>query len=121
MNLLFQLYRISNNNVKSLIKEYVLQKQFIEVDENKAYFMNLLMLNLSLQLLQIFKISDELIYKVEEYLKKYPSNTFDWHFYQIQKQLNFLLKEDKRFKSCKEMIDGIIEKRQHDFFMPSHL
>ncbi len=121
MNLLFQLYRISNNNVKSLIKEYVLQKQFINVDDNKSYFLNFLMLNLSLQLLQIFKISDELIYKVEEYLKKYPSNTFDWHFYQIQKQLNFLLKEDKRFKSCKNLIDTIIEKRQHDFFIPSHL
>ena len=83
--------------------------------------MNLLMLNLSLQLLQILKIPDELIYKFEEYLKKYPLNSFNGHFYQIQKQLNFLLKDDKRFNSCKELIDGIIENRQHDFFMPSHL
>ena len=121
MNLLFQLYRIANDTVKSLIKEYVVQKQFIEFDNNNANYINLFMLNLSLQLLQIIEIPNQLISDFEQFLETYPKNTFDWHFYQIQKQLSFLIKDDRRFQSCKTLIDKIIDNKKHDFLIPSQL
>lgn len=121
INLLFQLYRIADNTVKSLIKEYVVQKQFIDFDNNNANFINLFMLNLSLQLLQIVQISDQLISDFEHFLETYSKNTFDWRFYQIQKQLSVLIKDDKRFQSCKTLIDKIIDNKKHDFLIPSQL
>ena len=121
MNLLFQLYRISDESVKVLIKEYVSDKEFSNPKKDDNNFINLFMFNLSLQILEITNVPDKLIKQFEELIQNYPKHTFNSIFYQIQKQLDFLLKNDNRYKNLKDSIDEIIKNKEKDFLIPSQL
>ncbi len=121
MNLLFQLYRISDENVKVLIKEYVSDKEFTSLKKDDDNFINLFMYNLSLQILKISSVSNKIISLFEEFIKNYSKHTFNSCFYQIQKQLDFLIKDDSRYKKSKDYIDEIVKNRKNDFLIPSQL
>ena len=121
MNLLFQLYRISDEKVKVLIKEYVSDKEFSNPKKDDNNLTILFMFNLSLQILKISNVSDKLIKQFEELIQNYPKHTFNSYFYQIQKQLEFLIKDDNRYKKLKDNIDEIVKNKEKDFLIPSQL
>ena len=121
MNLLFQLYRISDEKVKVLIKKYVSDKEFSNPKKDDNNLTILFMFNLSLQILKISNVSDKLIKQFEELIQNYPKHTFNSFFYQIQKQLEFLIKDDNRYKKLKDTIDEIVKNKEKDFLIPSQL
>lgn len=121
INLLFQVYQISNESVKEIIKNYVLQDKFTNIEMNKDNQLMFLILNLSLQILEITKLSDDFILLLENTIDTYPKNKYSSTIYQIICQVDFLSKKDKRFNKPKEKVDLLNKEIKQKFYFPSRL
>lgn len=121
MNLLFQLYQISTDEVKKIISDYVLDEQFEEININKDCLINYFMLNLSIQLLKIRNTSDDFIKNLQEFLRNFPKHTFSSYIYHIKNQVAIIFESDKRYADIKDILDKMIEQKESDFIIPSQL
>lgn len=121
INLLFQIYQISDKSIKSKISEYVLQDKFIHIENNRDNLLRFFTMTLSMTILNIKNLEDAEIKELEQYIDAHSKNTYSPALYNLKYQIEWILKKDKRLEKCKSKIDTLLFDIKKNFEIPSQL